>query len=219
MRYSLFFLLLGVVGCQAFTAAPSDNHQVADKHHYPRSEDRAYHNGGDLRLSIVVPAGWETYNTEAGIVLNEHIGSATLDQPLNGVLVHIFVPNMGDFTYPDSADANLAWAILKQVVSNPDYIGNALVSDPVAFDWDDYAAAYYLLNNRDETVTMLLALGMPERDHLVVCHVSVPERQAERIRAVLPDLLASLTINGTLIDAAALRDLPDPLLFPEILDG
>jgi hypothetical protein len=142
-----------------------------------------------------------------------------MDQPLDGVLVHIFIPNMSDFEYPESNDVNLAWAILNQVVSNPDYIGNALVSDPVAFEWDNYDAAYYLLNNRDETVTMLLALGMPERDKLVVCHVSVPDRQAARIRAVLPDLLATLTVDGHLIDAVALRDLPDPLVFPEIING
>jgi len=218
MRYSFLLLLLGVVGCQVLRPA-SDEHRLADKHQYLQGDSRVYHDGGSLQLSILVPDGWETFNTDAGIVLNEQVGSATLDQPLSGLLVHIFVPNISKFAFPESSDVNLAWAILKQVVSNPDYIGNAVVSDPVGFKWGQYDAAYYLLSNRDQTVTMLLALGMPERDNLVVCHVSVPDTQADRIRAVLPDLLSSLMIDGKLVNAAALRDLPDPLIFPEIVDG
>ncbi len=214
MRYGFFILMLGIVGCQAFSTTPNQS-MVAQKHPYPKGEDYAYHDGGDVHLKILVPDGWETFNTDAGIVLNEQVGATSID----GVLVHIFLPNMNDFMYPDTSDVNLAWSILNQVVSNPDYIGNALVSDPVAFEWDAHDAAYYLLNNRDETVTMLLALGMPTQNSLVVCHVSAPNNQANRIRALLPELLKTLTLDGNLIDAEALESLPDPLVFPEVING
>ena len=136
------------------------------------------------------------------------------NEPLRGFLIHIFVQNVSSFHVPDWAGRNMAWMVLKQVVRNPDYVGNALVSEPVAFEWDGHDAAYYLLNNRDGTVTMLLALDMPGQDNMIVCHVSVPAAQSERIRELLPGLLETLTIDGTQISMIALDVLPQPLVFP-----
>jgi hypothetical protein len=125
------------------------------------------------------------------------------------------VPDAEQFRWPAETDVNLAWYILKQVVHDRSYVGDANISEPVAFDWDHHDAAYYLLNNRDGTVTMLLAMGMPNGHSLVVCHISVPDDQAQRIREELPRLLESLTIDGQVVNVDALRSLPDPLVFPE----
>jgi hypothetical protein len=208
-------LVLLLTACQVYPSLIPERtpQRLADKdaasaRHWTR------HNEGDLTLRVVVPDGWETYNTSAGIVLNEFIGSGTPDTPLAGFLIHIFVPATGTFRLPLDDDMNMAWYALKQVVHNKEFVGEALVSEPVAFEWDGHDAAYYLLNNRDRTVTMLLALGMADRQALVVCHISVPEDQAGRIRPLLPELLESLTVDGHAIDAAALHDLPDPLVFP-----
>lgn len=207
-------LILLTASCQVF--APYKDYQqphLADKQS-ASGEHWTRHNAGAVSLKVIVPDGWETYNTPAGIVLNEHMGSSAPDSPLRGFLIHIFVPTDAGFDMAPADNVNLAWFVLNQVVTNPDYIGSALVSPPVAFDWDHHEAAYYLLNNRDNTVTMLLALALPDRNNLVVCHVSAPESQAARIRMLLPDLLASLTIDGRHIRPDALRDLPDPLEFP-----
>ncbi|MBZ0301307.1 MAG: hypothetical protein K8J31_16290 [Anaerolineae bacterium] len=213
MRISASLLLILLTACQVFSyPAQSNPPSVVDKR-AASGEQWTRHNEGEVSLSIVVPRGWETYNTSVGIVLNEYIGGNAPDTPLNGFLIHIFIPHDKHFTLPDSDDVNMAWFVLNQVVTNPDYIGGALVSEPVAFEWDDYDAAYYLLNNRDQTVTMLLALALPDQN-LVVAHVSVPEAQAARIRALLPDLLGTLTVDGHHLNAAALSALPDPLVFP-----
>ncbi len=212
----LFLLLL--TACQAFTPYQDpQQHHLADKQS-ASGEHWTRYNNGTVSLKVVVPDGWETYNTAAGIVLNEHMGSSAPDSPLRGFLIHIFVPGDENFDMAPVEDVNLAWFVLNQVVTNPDYVGSALVSPPVAFNWDHYEAAYYLLNNRDSTVTMLLALALPTGDNLVVCHVSAPENQTERIRQLLPDLLASLTVDGQPVRPDALRDLPDPLEFPKESD-
>lgn len=171
-----------------------------------------YENGSAI-LKIRIPAGWQSYNTTDGIVLTEHIGTAETAGHLQGILVYIFVPRMSRFELPTTEGANIAWAVLKQVVTNPDYVGRALASEPQAFDWDHHDAAYYLLNNRDSTLTLLLAMSLPP-NKMIVAHISLPESQAARLRPLLPSLFQSLTINGVLISAEALRHLPDPLVFP-----
>lgn len=213
-----FLFLLTILAALSPACAPHKSpdtwSRVVDKDE-KRADERTYHADGEYILSIVVPGGWETYNTNDGIVLNEMIGANAPDTPLHGILIHLFIPDSRQFRWPNDDDqTNLAWYILKQVVHNRDYVGDALISEPVAFDWDHHDAAYYLLNNRDGTVTMLLAMGMPDSRSLVVCHISVPDSQAQRIRRILPDLLATLMIDGQLIDAAALHALPDPLEFP-----
>lgn len=212
LTLGLLLLMVGLSACQAYspTPKPLTNTRIADK----SKPYWTHHNEGEIYLSIVVPEGWETYNTPAGIVLNEQSSASGPDQPLQGFLIHIFIPYMDDFRIPASNDTNMAWAILKQVVTNPDYVGNARVSEPVAFVWDQHDAAYYLLNNLDNTVTMLLAIGLPDQQTLVVCHVSAPEDQSARIRPMLPELLSTLKINNATVNAEALRQLPEPLEFP-----
>ncbi len=211
----LYLLTILAVISQACSSknSPDTWSRVVDKDE-KRAAEWTTHDEGEYTLRIVVPSGWETYNTDDGIVLNEMIGANAPDTPLHGILIHVFVPDTENFRWPDDDGMNLAWYILKQVVHDPDYVGDALISEPVAFDWDQHDAAYYLLNNRDGTVTMLLALGMPDGRSLVVCHVSVPDDQAQRIREDLPDLLSTLTIDDQPLDAAALHTLPDPLVFP-----
>ena len=211
IAYILFLFLFIITACQAIEAAPRQaiEQRLADK----TSEQRVQHYKGKVRLDIAVPEGWESYNTEAGIVLNEFMGSGTPDQPLKGFLIHIFVPYLDDFRAP-LGDENMAWYVLMQVVRNPAYVGDAIVSDPVAFEWDHFDAAYYLLNNQDGTITILLALALPDHSNMVVSHVSLPVEQSSRIPALLPDLLSSFAIDGMMLDATILGQLFENLEFP-----
>jgi hypothetical protein len=218
----MLLVFFSLAACQLFTGDSRINgdHQLtpaaaeSTRSYRPSAGDHwsVYHNT-EISLKIKVPSGWETFHTDAGIVLTERVGSVSSSVILEGILVHVFIPTTDEFTFPESDDVNVAWAILSQVVAMPEYVGSALVSDPVAFNWDHHDAAYYLLNNRNNTVTLLLALGLPGHN-LVVCHISSPVEQADRIRPLLPQLLESLTVNDQPIDATALHHLPDPLVFP-----
>lgn len=213
VKLLVLLLVLCLAACQSpGSQQPTETSSVLPPHATP-SAGWASNTETPLSLKVRIPDGWETYNTESGIVLTERTTTPETGVTLEGLLVYIFVPKMDGFSTP-AHDANVAWSMLNQVVTNRDYIGDALVSDPVAFLWDKHDAAYYLLNNRDGTLTLLLAIGMPDRRNLVVCHVSMPESHSSRLRPLLPDLLSSLVVNGEAIDGTALHNLPDPLVFP-----
>lgn len=210
-------LMLVLAACQVVPDFPTTSDQpgvlTADALTVEAHDGWTTHENDGVVLKIRIPDGWQSYHTADGVVLTEYIGTAETAGHLQGILMYVFVPRMDSFRLPDTDDVNMAWAVLKQVVSNPDYVGRALVSEPQAFDWDHHDAAYYLLNNRDGTLTLLLAMSLP-RHKMIVCHISMPESHADRVRPMLPDLLRTLTVNDTPIDAAALNHLPDPLVFP-----
>jgi len=168
---------------------------------------------GSLSLSLRVPAGWEVDTNDEGIVLAEHIGTMESGGVLDSVQVHCFIHPVDDMITPD--ESNRAVDILDQIIHDQAYIGpNDVVSTPVGFTWDSYDAAYYLLNNGDGDLKMLLALAISDED-LIACAISAPHPLAARIRRSVPIVLKSLTVNGHQLDSASLDRLPDPLVFPE----
>lgn len=104
--------------------------------------------------------------------------------------------------------------MLKQIIEKPYLIGHARVSEPAGFEWDGHDAAYYLLNDGEGNRSVLLAFALQRPQRLVVCNFSSPAADAHNIRAMLPSVLSSLTINGTSMDISAINSLPDPLDFP-----
>lgn len=166
-----------------------------------------------VSLSLRVPDGWEADTTDEGIVLAEHIGTMESGGVLDSVQVHCFVHPVNGMATPDSS--NRAWAILTKIVNDREYVGaNDMVSNPEGFTWDNYDAAYYLLNNGDGSLKMVLALAVSE-EQLVACSISAPLQLAARIRLSVPIVLSSLTVNGHRLDGSSLDSLPDPLEFPD----
>ena len=146
-------------------------------------------------------------------MLAEHAVSAS-GKFAGGMLIYCFVPPMDEFEV-STGDANYAWTVLKQVVKMPSHTGRDVsVSEPEGFDWETFPAAYYLLTTGDGIRALVLALGLPGRDKMVFCNVSVPAAQGDRIRRLLPDVLDGLVVNGTTLHGTALETLPDPLPFP-----
>ena len=165
-----------------------------------------------ISLGLRVPKGWEADTNDAGIILAEHMGTMETGGVLDSVQVHCFVHLVEGEATAD--DHNQAWEILSKIVADPAYIdSNDSVSGPVGFTWDDYDAAYYLLNNGDGSLKILLALAVSD-EQLVACSISAPWRMAARIRSLAPAVLGSLTVNGHRLDSSALHNLPDPLEFP-----
>ncbi len=148
-----------------------------------------------------------------GILLAERFGSiASGGSAMPGIQVHIFIHSAAGFQIPD--DQNAAWSILEQIVRDQKYMGRAHVEEPYGFVWEQHDAAYYLSNNGDGNMTMLIALMLPGMQQMVVCNISSPVSESTRIRAMLPKILGSLTVNRIRLGTAALEALPDPLIFP-----
>lgn len=165
-------------------------------------------------ISIPKPHGWETYQTDFGIVLAEHIGSVATGGALDGVLVHIFAPPLHDIPVPVTDNSNAAWETLRRIIADPAFIGSANVSEPAPFMWSACDAAYYLLNNGDGNVSIVIGLMLPQTRTMITISASAPMAQSERIRGLLPLLLDTVTINGLVLDGDHLDALPDPLDFP-----
>ncbi len=180
----------------------------------PTADSWAHVTSENVKISVMTPPGWQAISNEYGILLAEHADLVQSNTP-EGLLVYIFVPEMDHIKYPKPSSTNLAWSVLNHIAHLPSYTGTANVSDTVAFDWDKHDAAYYLLSDQDGSRTMVVAVSLPGQDKLIVCNISTTAKDARRIRALLPDVLASLTVNGQRMDTAALRQLPDPLVFPE----
>jgi hypothetical protein len=173
----------------------------------------------DVTLGLQVPHGWKTQTTDHGLLIAEKFGSIQSGTQLHGMQVYLFVYEMDAFDLPATPVENEAWAALKQVIEKPDMIGNATVSEPAGFDWDGHDAAYYLFNDGDGGLSMLLAVAISSPPRLVVCNFTAPAEKSTAIRQLLPQLLSTLSVNGDIMDSRALHELPDPLEFPAPKDS
>jgi hypothetical protein len=169
----------------------------------------------DVTVGIRVPVGWEVQITEDGLLMAERFGKMGAGRLVWGMQVHVFVYRIDDVELAGAGDNdNVAWHVLKTVTSKRQYIGNAAVSEPQPFQWDAHDAAYYLLNNGDGNVMLVVAVALDEPRRLVVCNFTAPSKKAAYIRSKLPQMLSTLTLNGLRLNVAALHALPDPLVFP-----
>ncbi|MDL1883573.1 hypothetical protein FBR01_07970 [Anaerolineae bacterium CFX8] len=218
----LVLLWIGLIlsGCQAPLSSRTDSPTAAASQPpspeatvEPTPAEWVEQEVGGVLIGIEKPRGWEVQKMDDGILLAERFGSiASGGSAMPGIQVHIFVHSAAGFQIPDGQNA--AWSILEQIVHDQKYMGRAHVEEPYGFAWEQHDAAYYLSNNGDGNMTMLIALVLPGARQMVVCNISSPVSESTRIRAMLPAILGSMTVNSVRLGAAALDALPDPLIFP-----
>ena len=214
-KWLVVFLILDLAACKVSGAASPVPTEATPEVTAQAQDAWTSLTAGQVELSIRTPDGWQSVPNEFGILLAEHT-EITETQAPDGILVYVFIPGMEDeLDFNDADQPNKAYQVLDRITSMPEYIGYSTVSETVAFQWDEHDAAYYLLTDGDGNHTMVIAISLPESGRMVVCNISSSAQDAYRIRQVLPDVLSSLTVNGTAMDAASLYALPDPLPFPE----
>lgn len=180
------------------------------------AEREVYAQVQGVHVSLSIPAGWEAQRTPTGILIAERFRLMQDNQYPGNIQLHIFVQRVDELGLPIPPTAtNLAWTVLQEVVTRPAYIGEATATAPREFEWSGHAAAYYLLNNGDGTVSLVMALATPQNSQLVALNFSTTLERSPSLRPMLPDLLDTLTINDVLMEPSALNALPDPLVFPE----
>ncbi|MCB9453115.1 MAG: hypothetical protein H6672_16910 [Anaerolineaceae bacterium] len=172
-----------------------------------------------VRLRLKVPSGWQARSMDDGILIAQEFSTMFADDnQIKGIQMHLFVHYLEEFDLPAN-DPNIAESVLNQIVQIPEYVGRAAVSVPRGFHWDQYDAAYYLLNSGDGTITMLLALIVEDPPRMIVCNINAPLDKAAHIRMSLPLVFGDFTINGQQVDVSALYRLPFPLEFPTYMDS
>lgn len=213
LKWIPFLVLLSLVACRASAATAT---VIPTAEPTPTEEPNAWHEYelGGVYLGLNTPYGWETYTTESLVILAEHSGSIDRGDELRGMIVHIFIHPMDNFNIPSDSETNIAWAVLEQIIKKPDYVGQAVVTEPNGFDWDGHDAAYYLVNH-EQNSALLIALALPDLRKLLVCSFSAPKADTSRIRLMVPRLLEGFALNGIPMSVSALEALPDPLIFPD----
>ncbi|MDZ4669270.1 MAG: hypothetical protein SH821_00230 [Phototrophicales bacterium] len=170
---------------------------------------------GNISLSLPYPKDWESYTTQYGVVLAEYLGSVATEGQLGGILIHLFVPPLEGVNLSIADETNRAYDILTEILAHPDYVGDATVSAPAPFMWDELDCAYYLMDNGEGNLTIVIGILDPTSNQLVTVSVSAPANEEARIREGLPVLLNDLVINNHTLSGAVLEQiLPKQLIFP-----
>lgn len=167
-----------------------------------------------VQINMRVPPGWNGRKMDDGILIAEQRGSLHNTGKLMGMQVFIFVHAVNEFPIPVDNESHPARRILRQIISEPALMGDSAVSDPQSFIWDGNDAAYYLVNDTNKNVSLVMAVVIANEAQLVAINISCPSDRAASIREALPELLADLWVNGALMSASGIDALPDPLVFP-----
>lgn len=205
--------IFGLVGCRP-SNPPDDSAIISRSAEEQTPSDRVEFSVNGATVSFAYPEDWEFYSTEFGVVVAESLGRVAEDGRLGGLLMHVWAPPLNDFSI-SASDTNRARAILEQITGNPSYVGGANVTIPRPFDWGGIEAAYYLLDNVEGNVTVVLGVILPGETQLIAASISAPKDQAHRVRAQIPRLLDGLMVNDVLLSGETLDEtLPYPLSFP-----
>jgi hypothetical protein len=167
-----------------------------------------------VQINMRVPPGWNGRKMDDGILIAERKSSLHNPGKLMGMQVYVFVHGVEEFPASISKDAHPAQRILEKIISRPDLVGDSAVSEPKTFTWDGNDAAYYLVNDTNENVSLVMAIVVANQSQLVTINISCPSDRADSIRESLPDLLANLWVNDALMSYQGVEALPDPLIFP-----
>jgi len=217
-KYILVLLLISLAACQAAQSSPPEVTPTEDISTPPSTLEASWSEFSinQTRLGLDTPVGWQVRSVAShGVMIVERLGSMGSGNMLEGIQVHLFFPTLADFTVPNPAHANVALTILNQAIARPGYMEDAEYNEPTGFDWGGYAAGYYLVSGANDSRTIVVGvMTPPDSSHLLVCNISAPMNEVERIRPVTLLLLAHLTINDVTLGDALLNTLPDPLVFP-----
>lgn len=171
-----------------------------------------------VEIDMRVPPGWNGRKMDDGILIAERRGSIHNSGKLMGMQVYVFVHALDEYPKTIGVDEHPARRILKQIVSQPALVGDSAVTEPESFMWDGNDAAYYLVNDGNENVALVMAVVVAQESQLVAINISCPSDRAASIRSALPNLLNDLWVNNSLMNFTGVESLPDPLVFPNYVE-
>lgn len=167
------------------------------------------------QVLIVTQAGWDTLAADDSILLAEHNRSISNSQEVDGILINIFKPQVTGFDVTSSTNDNVALTLLRYIVRDPGYVGNAALTTPRAFDWGSQQAAYYTVYNGADRYTLVIAVDTNRADHgVLVMNVGIPIDQIGVIYDKLSLGIQQIVIGEIELLGTDLDALPNPIPFP-----
>lgn len=166
-----------------------------------------------VSVTMETLSGWNAYTTARHqLVLSEHPQPVSEDGVYNGISLHIWLPDMQQ---PLTAGTpNTLSDMLRRIIQTTRTGTQAAISDPQTFEWSGNEAAYYLLNNGDDNVSMILAVRLPDEHGYLALNASTSLDESSRLPETLPQLLASLRVNDVAFGNDGLETLPQVLSVP-----
>ncbi len=161
----------------------------------------------DVAVRLYHLSGWNLYHDNQHIVLTEEVNPLNHQGDLEGIVMHLW---LADIT-PEHATLDA----LNEILQKSDVDQANLLSDPIAFVWQEHDSAYYLLNSDMNNIALVLAVRVPDSDHLLAVNISVPGIDYERMRQLLPELFKGFAINHRLLDSADLHHIPMNISFSD----
>ncbi len=204
----------GIVGCDR-TSETSESLLATPTNSTSPTVKTISANLSGVQIALGIPDGWNGRKMDGGILIAEQRGSMHNSGKLLGMQIYVFVHSISSFPLDVTTDDHPAQSILERIVTQPSMIGDSAVSHPETFTWDGKDAAYYLLNDKNKNVSLVMAVMMEDQAQLVAINISCPRSQAEAIRKALPEILDELWVNNALMSTTVLDALPDPLVFPK----
>ncbi|MCL4248237.1 MAG: hypothetical protein KJ065_08835 [Anaerolineae bacterium] len=174
---------------------------------------------GDFDIGAWIPANWEA-DTTNGLTVVEHMGSIGSGQPSSGITIYIFVPDISEFIPDTEASDNLAYEVLDHASGSPEHMQGVEISPTKAFNWGTHDAAYYLYayGQGEHEGFHGMVLAVTHGREIIVINVMSPRTESARIRSVIPPILQGLSINHEHLSTSFPDALPDPLVFPDLVE-
>jgi hypothetical protein len=172
---------------------------------------------GTIRVGIWQPPGW-TFTNENTVTLLQHNPSLSASEsaPQTGIIVNVFAPHTTSFDLPPMPEdtANPPLWVFRHLVADPTVIGyQTSASQPVAFDWHNHPAAYYLLSSPNHGHAIIVGVMLNDGSMLGI-NVSLPSSSLDNARETLAMIFNGFTVDGETIGGGILSALPAPAAFP-----
>lgn len=161
------------------------------------------------------PVGaWQAMLHEGHIILMEQPQPVSADGIIQGVIANIWLPETLEIASNPTTVPMTASDVLTQVVSRPPISTDATTSSPQAFVWQGYDGAYYVLNSGDGNIALVIALVLPESNHMLAFNLSANEKNTASIYRALANILNHLQVNTQVLGDSLVTVLPKELPIP-----
>jgi hypothetical protein len=166
--------------------------------------------GGDISLRVDLPPGWHGYVDGKHLLLTDVQNPLDADGSLKGVVVNVWLPDPQLLTPAASDGAVRTSDVLRQIVTRPTLLGDAIASTPQPFTYAGFDGAYYVLLADNQTLTLVFALTPRNTPQMVAFNVTSRGDDVNGLLSTLRRVIPFIQVNNTPLDETLLDVLPPP---------
>ena len=164
----------------------------------------------DISLRLHTLMGWRGYVEREHIIITKHENDP---QNTAKLTINIWIP---DITVPDGTNVLDALRVITgRMRSNP----HIAISEPLRVSWSAHEAAYYLLNDGADRMSLIMVIQLPDQMGMVALNISNIHSDMQQLRTLLVQLFEHFAVNDVVLGADVFHHLPDILDLPSLNPG